>query len=129
LCALRGGPAVVAKLSTVVLAMEAAGGDPPTLHRLTFEFWKALVDGSQNTPYCLIFNSLRQLYAKVEDVLANLLIDELSDLPAYRAITHAVATGDGEAARDHAAQLIKRGADRLYEVLELLERMNRGGKR
>lgn len=128
LCAMRGGDKAVAALEQIVRAMADAGGDPRALHRLTLAFWEALIDGSGNVPYRLVFNSFRQLYAKVEDTLSHLLLDELSDLAAYRAISDAVAAADGPTARDLASRLIQRGADRLLQLLEMIERMSGGPK-
>jgi DNA-binding FadR family transcriptional regulator len=129
LCALRGGAPAAAALAAVIAEMEAAGGDPDTLHRLVFDYWSALVHGSQNVAYRLLFNSLRRIYVHLEGVLSGVLLDELSDLAAYRAIARAVGAGDAEDARKRAARLVQRGADRLGEVLDALERAGKRGRR
>lgn len=129
LTAMRGGPDIQPRLVAITSAMEKASGDVHALHRLVMDFWDVLVDGSGNVPYRLIFNSLRTFYVRVEDALSHLLADELADLPAYRAITDAVAARDAEAARERAARLISRGAERLFQALALIEHMNAGVKR
>lgn len=125
LCAQRGGAKVAAALEAIVLAMAAAKGDPGGLHRLVFDYWDALVHGSDNVAYRLLFNSLRRGYAKVQDALSNVLLDELGDLAAYRAIAKAVGAGDAEDARRRAARLVARGAERLTELLDAIERASR----
>lgn len=129
LAAQRGAQRAAPRLAAIVDAMERASGDVRALHTLVLDFWEVLVEASANVPYRLVFNSFRTFYTRVEDTLSHLLRDELSDLAAYRAITAAVAAGDPHAARDHAARLIQRGADRLLQALELVEQMTSGGKR
>ncbi len=129
LAALRGSEVAVPRLTALTTAMERTSRDVHMLHSLVLEFWQVLVEASQNVPYRLIYNSFRTFYTRVEDALSHLLIDELSDLAAYRAITDAVAAGNADAARDRAARLIQRGADRLLEALALIEQMSKGVKR
>ena len=123
LAALRGGPAIVARLEAITADMARAADDLAALHRLVIDFWEVLTDASDNVPYRLIFNSFRTFYTRVEDALSHLLRDELIDLEAYRSITDAVASRQGELARDRAARLIQRGADRLLQALVMIEQM------
>jgi len=123
LAALRGGRDVVTRLAAITAEMERSASDIHALHRLVIDFWEVLVDGSDNVPYRLIFNSFRSFYARVEDALSHLLRDELTDLPAYRAITEAVTARQPAIARERAERLIQRGADRLLQALEMIERM------
>jgi GntR family transcriptional regulator, transcriptional repressor for pyruvate dehydrogenase complex len=128
LAALRGRATATPRLAAIIAEMERAAGDAHALHRLVLDYWEALVEASGNIPYRLIFNSFRTFYTRVEDALSHLLIDELSDLPAYRAIADAVAAGEAELARERSARLIQRGADRLFQALELIEKLNKGVK-
>lgn len=123
LAALRGGPEIVTRLEAITAEMAASASDLGALHRLVIDFWEVLTDGSDNVPYRLIFNSFRSFYTRVEDALSHLLRDELTDLDAYRAIADAVGSRHAELARERAATLIQRGADRLLAALEMLERM------
>lgn len=125
LCARRGGANAQAALTRIVQAMEAARGEPATLHRLVFDYWDALVQGSENVAYRLLFNSLRRGYARVQDALSNVLLDELGDLAAYRAIAKAVGARDEDGARRRAARLVQRGAERLTAVLDRIEESSR----
>ena len=123
LTAVRGGPTVLARLEAITSEMARHPSDLHALHRLVIDFWEVLVDGSDNVPYRLIFNSFRAFYTRVEDALSHLLRDELTDLEAYRAITDAVAAHSPDLARDRASTLIQRGADRLLQALEMIEQM------
>ncbi len=123
LAALRGGPKELARLESITAEMARSASDLPALHRLVIDFWEVLTDASDNVPYRLIFNSFRTFYTRVEDALSHLLRDELTDLEGYRAITDAVAAHQDELARDRAARLIQRGADRLLQALEMIEQM------
>jgi len=121
LCARRGGATTAAVLASLVRAMEAARGDTATMHRLTFDYWDALVQGADNVAYRLIFNSLRRSRAKWQDALAHVFVEELHDVPAYRAIAKAVAAGDADTARRRAARMVQPGVERLTRLVDLIE--------
>lgn len=128
LCAARGGVKAADALDGIVESMVAAGSDAPKLHALVFDFWDALVNGADNIAYRLIFNSLRQVYGKVQNALTYLLLDELTQLDSYRQIAAAVRGGDGSRAADEAARLIELGGRQIAQLLDAMDGSTGGRK-
>lgn len=123
LCALRGGPECAAKLDAVVLEMKAAEGDLAALQGLALEFWNLLVEGSRNVAYRLAYNSLRETYTKLQDLLTQVLADEHRDLAGFRTLSDAVRRGDTAKAERRAAELVRGGTERMLEIIDKVARL------
>lgn len=120
LCASRRDEAVVDRLHGLVAAMGTAGEDLGELQTLSLEFWDELVSGSDNVAYQLAFNTLRETYERIRGALVIVMGDEVSDVEGHRAVAQAVAAQDARVAREAAASLVRRGADKVFQLLEAL---------
>jgi DNA-binding FadR family transcriptional regulator len=116
LCAMRRDAGISAELTAVVDRMDAAE-DLPELQTLALEFWDVLVRGSGNIAYELAFNTLRNTYEQVRELLGPALADELRDTSSYRAIAGAVERKDEVSARHVAAALAERGQQGIARIL------------
>lgn len=128
LAALRADDAQRCALVAVVERMEGAAGDLPALQRLAMEFWRTAVEASGNLAYRLAYNTLSVTYERCFDLLTQVLAEELSDLAAYRAIAKAVQKGDTARAERRAAELMSKGAERIFEVVEALDALHGGDR-
>lgn len=138
LCARRADAAVAAHLRELAEQMEAAVaelGDEPDpelstlseLQGLSLRFWDAIVRGSGNIAYELAFNTLRETYDRLRDVLVHVMADEVRDVPSHRAIAEAVARADELSAKHVAAALMEQGTRRVLELVAALEDATRRG--
>ncbi len=121
LCARRAAPALARRLAEVVAAMEAAQGDLPALQELALQFWDVLVVGADNIAYELAYNSLRDTYDDLREVLVEVLGEENSDLGSYRAIAEAVRRGDDLSATHVARALMEKGSGAVFQVIAAIE--------
>lgn len=120
LAAERASEYVIGALADVVSQM-ASATDSATLARLDLDLWDLLVDGSANIAYRLSFNSLRQVYEPVLELLLPVFEGELRNIAARRQIATAVRERDGAAARSAASQLLHAGTDAMTAVIRGLE--------
>jgi DNA-binding FadR family transcriptional regulator len=90
------------------------------------EFWSLTVEGSQNVAYRLCYNTLQDSYSKFAHLLTHVLGEELQDLAGYRAIANAVQAGDTATAERRAMELIRKGGDRIIEMLDSVASMTGG---
>lgn len=122
LCAKRAEPAVVAEVRTLVDAMAKADAtnDLPALQDHSLRFWDALVRGCGNLAYELSFNSLREIYDQLREVLVHVMADEIRDVRSHRSVADAIARGDDLVARHVAASLMEQGTRRVLELLAAL---------
>jgi len=129
LCAKRADTATAAVLRQAVRHMEAAAAkdDLPALQQLSLQFWDALVRGSGNIAYELAFNTLRQTYEQLREVLVQVMADEIRDVASHRSIAEAVARADELSAKHVAAALMEQGTRRVLELLAALEDAHRQG--
>lgn len=121
LAALRGRAPLARRLDAITAEMERSRTDLPALQNLSSEFWELLVEGCQNLAYRLAFNSLMDVYRKVQHLLTELLADEVRSLRGYLAIAAAVRRGDTAEAERRARDLTQRGADQLLAAVDALE--------
>jgi DNA-binding FadR family transcriptional regulator len=128
LCAKRADAAHVAVLRQLVKHMEAAAAeeDLPELQELSLRFWDALVRGSGNIAYELAFNTLRQTYEQLRELLVQVMADEVRDVASHRAIAEAVARADELSAKHVAAALMEQGTRRVLELVAALEDVTSG---
>jgi DNA-binding FadR family transcriptional regulator len=121
LAAMRGGTDTARALETVVAEMRATTDDLPRRQRLAMDYWSHLVDGTGNVAYRLAYNSLRQTYDRVMDVLTGLLAPIFGDVRSYAALAAAVGAGDAPTAQRLARGMTKRVEERLFLAVDALE--------
>jgi DNA-binding FadR family transcriptional regulator len=98
--------------------MQQSQGDLPMLQQLAMEFWSLAVEGSDNIAYRLCYNTLQDSYSKFSHLLTHVLEEELMDIEGYRAIANAIAAGDTAAAERRGHELIRKGGDRMIQILD-----------
>ncbi len=113
--ALRGGADTAAALEPVLAAM-AATTALPELQQHSLAFWQHVVDGAGNLAYQLAFNTLRDAFLSMREVVAAAQATELRDGKGYRAIARAIGDGDGDAAARAARAHIALGVGNLTQL-------------
>lgn len=113
--AMRGGEETADALQGVVETMEGAK-ELPELQQASLAFWQIVVDGTGNLAYQLAFNTLRDAFLGMREVVAAAQANELRDLKGYRAIARAIAEGDGDAAAKAARAHIALGVANLTQL-------------
>ena len=121
LCARRRRPEHVHQLLELVAAMAARPDDLPALQSLALQFWDVTVEGSENIAYQLVFNSLREAYERLRELLVEVLGAELRDLAAYRAIAEAIGRQDDLSAATVARALMELGSSAIFQVIAAIE--------
>lgn len=121
LAARRRSPEQVHRLLELVAAMAEHDDDLPALQLLALQFWDVLVEGSDNIAYQLVFNSLREAYDRLRELLVEVLAAELRDLAAYRAIAEAVQRQDDLSAATVARALMERGSSAIFQLIAVIE--------
>lgn len=124
LCAERGGEAAAKALDAIVTEMRAAKGDLSRLQTLAMDFWATLVDGSQNVAYRLAFNTLRETYTMLRDLLLEPLAEELTFAAGYASVAQAVREGDAKIAEKKAREIVNRGMKKLLVMLASIEQLD-----
>ena len=126
LAARRREPAHVHQLFELVAAMASRPDDLPALQSLALQFWDVLVEGSDNIAYQLVFNSLREAYERLRELLVEVLGAEMRDLAAYRAIAEAVQRQDDLSAATVARALMELGSSAVFQLLAAIEESPEG---
>ena len=121
LAARRRTPAQLHQLLELVAAMAEKADDLPALQLLALQFWDVLVEGSDNIAYQLVFNSLREAYDRLRELLVEVLAAELRDLAAYRAIAEAVQRQDDLSAAAVARALMEEGSSAIFQLIAVIE--------
>lgn len=121
LAARRRSPEQLHRLLELVAAMAEHDDDLPALQLLALQFWDVLVEGSDNIAYQLVFNSLREAYDRLRELLVEVLAAELRDLAAYRAIAEAVQRQDDLSAATVARALMERGSSAIFQLIAVIE--------
>jgi GntR family transcriptional repressor for pyruvate dehydrogenase complex len=136
LCAERADPSLVPLLAEVVADMRVALNSDPdasetlgTLQLLSLDFWDLLVTGSDNIAYRLAFNTLRQAYEQIREVLTIPLASELRQLDDYARVVAAVEVGDSRLARSSAEAIIRRGTEGVLAGIELIGQLEAANQR
>lgn len=130
LCAQRADQEVVALLRQIVAEMEDAAStdDLPQLQGLSLRFWDTMVRGSGNIAYELSFNTLRETYDRLRDVLVQVMADEFRDVRSHRSIAEAVARADDLSAKHVSGALMEQGTRRVLELVAALDDATRQGE-
>jgi len=127
LCARRRQPEHIHQIFELVAAMAARPDDLPALQTLALQFWDVLVQGSGNIAYQLVFNSLREAYERLRELLVEVLGAELRDLGSYRAIAEAVQRQDDLSAAAVARTLMEQGSTAIFQLIAAIEDDNPEG--
>lgn len=114
------GPAAQERLSGAVEALEAAAGSEARQHA-ALAFWDAVVDAADSIVFRLLFNSLRLAYEPTISALAPVMEAEVDNLAGYRALSEAIASGDGEQAHAAADDLLRPATEAIGQLLALIE--------
>lgn len=91
---------------------------------LAFQFWEQLVAGCGNIAYQLAFNSLRQAYEPIRELLLPLMAPDLKDLESFSAIAAAVLAADREAAFQAARHYIDQSSATINDFLDRYQHSN-----
>lgn len=120
LAAERSGAAVAPALRATVDEL-VAHQDPVAQQRAALAFWDHLVDAADSIVYRLLYNNLRAVYEPAIEALAGLMAAEVARADRYRAITDAVAAGDGPTARTAATDLLSLATTEFATFIRRLE--------
>ncbi|CRK59635.1 Transcriptional regulator, GntR family [Alloactinosynnema sp. L-07] len=120
LAATRSGESLKAPLDDVIEHL-ASEHDPITSQRHALTFWDHIVDGSDSVVFRLMFNSLRAAYEPALDVLAPIMVAEVSRADAYRVLAAAITSADPESARQSADELLRPATELFHVAIEQME--------
>ena len=120
LCAQRANPEARAELRRLVRALADCGEDVDARQLVALELWDVIAAGSGNIAYQLAFNTLRETYLHVRELLAQALADEMKADADFEALVAAIEASDASAARDAAARVVDRGTSRVLALLEMV---------
>lgn len=120
LCAMRSS-GLAEELDALVDEMHSNQSDLGQLQELNMSFWEVLVRGCHNVAYQLAFNSIRDIYSRLSELMAAVLVEELTDLDGHHAIAVCVGNSDAEGAQQGARTLNSKGEKRVLELIEKME--------
>jgi len=120
LAARRADDATLARLRDVVRELEA-DADPVHRQHRALEFWEVVVDAADSIAFRLMFNSLRAAYEPTVDALATVMAEEVDQVSKYSALIDALATHDGDLARERAEDLLGPATLTLVNAIDMLE--------
>jgi DNA-binding FadR family transcriptional regulator len=84
-------------------------------------FWDRVVDGADSIAFRLMFNTLRAAYEPALPALATMMAAEVGETDRYRAVARAIDSGDADAARSAAQQLLEPATTALLTALNALK--------
>jgi GntR family transcriptional regulator, transcriptional repressor for pyruvate dehydrogenase complex len=119
-CAARRDDATVERVRGSLARLEAIGPDPVAAQPEVDALWDAIVDGSGNLVYRLLFNALQAAYLPVMPLLADAMADELTDLEGEQLLVEAIEQRDGAKAAAAARRLVGRGTLGATAMLDAL---------
>jgi DNA-binding FadR family transcriptional regulator len=95
--------------------------DPVAAQRHALTFWDHVVDGADSIVFRMVFNNLRAAYEPVLDVLAPMMVTEVSHTDAYRELAEAITAADAPAARSAADTLLRPATELFRAATKLME--------
>lgn len=125
-CAARRSPEDLERMERAVERMRDRPDDLVELQRRAHEFSIALVDGSGNLVYRLLFNALEAAYLPAMEALTTVMAAEVSEIDGYAALTAAIAEQDGARAAAVARRLIGLGTRDALAALDALRAVPEG---
>jgi GntR family transcriptional regulator, transcriptional repressor for pyruvate dehydrogenase complex len=120
LAAERHGPELPALLDDAVRKLEVEN-DPVELQRHAIVFWDHIVDAADSIVFRLLYNALRAAYEPVLAELSNVMSFEVGRTEAYRTLADTIVSGDADAARQAAADLLEPATKALMATITSLE--------
>jgi GntR family transcriptional repressor for pyruvate dehydrogenase complex len=120
LAAQRHSPELAELLDDSVRKLEAED-DPVELQRHAIVFWDHIVDAADSIVFRLLYNALRAAYEPVLAELSNVMSFEVGRTEAYRTLADTVVSGDADAARQAAADLLEPATNALLATITTLE--------
>jgi GntR family transcriptional repressor for pyruvate dehydrogenase complex len=120
LAAERHGPELPALLDDAVRKLEVEN-DPVELQRHAIVFWDHIVDAADSIVFRLLYNALRAAYEPVLAELSNVMSFEVGRTEAYRTLADTIVSGDADAARQAAADLLEPATKALMATITNLE--------
>ncbi len=119
-CAARRTDAVAATSRRLVDRMGDEVGDVAALQRTVDELVSTLVDGAGNVVHRLVFNALDAAYLPARGALAEVLIDELTDVVGYDELVTAVEHREAARAAAVARRVVGRGTAAALAAIDEL---------
>jgi GntR family transcriptional regulator, transcriptional repressor for pyruvate dehydrogenase complex len=119
-CAARRSDAVAGRLRDLVEQMEDQTGDLAALQHTAHQLTSALVDGSDNVVYRLLFNALEAAYLPAMDVLAGVLADEVTDVAGHDELVTAVEDHEAAKAAAIARRVVGQGTTAALAAIDEL---------
>jgi DNA-binding FadR family transcriptional regulator len=116
-CALRHEQEVVDDLKAALAEFQEAEGAEDR-QEANFRLWQALISGSDNLSYQLAFNTLRNAWSSVAEVMNGLMDDELCDLAGHERLINTVIARDGEHAAELARAFVLQSEDKVATILK-----------
>jgi GntR family transcriptional regulator, transcriptional repressor for pyruvate dehydrogenase complex len=123
LAALRRGSAIADALAAVIEELDAAT-DLVERQRHALAFWEHLVDAADSITFRLMLNSLRAAYEPALEALAPIMSMEVDQVSNYRAVAHAVTSGNPRQARLRAEKLLTPATTALIAAIDQLEQLS-----
>src|SRR5690606_353129 len=99
LCAQRASPEQCQSLRVLGQKLAACGDDIDARQLVALELWDLIAAGSGNIAYQLAFNTLRETYLHVRELLAQALADEMKADADFDRLIDAIERGDADDAR------------------------------
>ncbi|HYW04067.1 MAG TPA: GntR family transcriptional regulator [Gammaproteobacteria bacterium] len=92
--------------------------DLAALQPLVMDFWRLVIEASGNLPYKLAYNSMREVYARVQGPMRGIIRDELLAVDDYREIAGALRRRQPGQARRIATEVTTKGSRAIRKALE-----------
>lgn len=121
LAAQRRSEPVVDALDRLVDSMTQRRGDLSQLQSLALEYWSSVIDAADNIAYRLAYNSLRETYARCQDLMTHVLAAELSAVELYADTARAIRRGNSKLAEQRARAIVALGERGVNDALALVE--------
>lgn len=126
LAALRRSPEVVDALRDIVVRMRSYADELHSLQVAALDFWDTLVDGSDNLAYRFAFNTLREGYSMVFELIGEAVWEEVTNIDGYSQLAAAVRDQEPERAEALAKELMRLSGTRIQTFLEQFEQITEG---
>jgi GntR family transcriptional repressor for pyruvate dehydrogenase complex len=122
LAARRANPEAIAEVVSAAQAVACADpADLAAVGRVALAFWGAVVRASENVAYRLAFNSLRDAYEPVLEVMAVALADELTDGVGHVAVATWIERREPTVAHAAAQAVLGKGTAAMGALADALD--------
>lgn len=121
LAADRRGADLASILSPLLAEMQSNSDDPIRAQELNTQFWRIVVEASDNIAYVLVFNTIEQVNESIKKLLQPILSVYYQDVSGFEAMIEAVLSGESEEARRATERHVKRIAETLTSKVRDLQ--------